>query len=175
MAPTADDVRAAVGHALDSLYVFERQLLEVGASERTVVGHLARYLRLEVDAWAEDWDVDTEYNRMSPREHDDATYKYLIDVLGDVRRPAYPDLIVHQRGVDGWDGGSLLVIEAKKSPTHLDQLEDHAKLVAWMRELHYKHGLRLELWPEVPKCSWVESSTEPGIVLPAKALWRRAD
>lgn len=171
MAPSTDDVRVAVRRAVESLYVSERHLLDVGAGERSLIAKLASYLQVEVDTWGEDWDVDTEYNRMSPSDHDDATYKYLVDVLGDARRPAYPDLIVHLRGVDGWDGGNLLVVEAKRSPAHVDQLEDHAKLVAWMRELQYQHGLRLELWPEMAKCSWVSVWSDARIVEPAAALW----
>ncbi|HEU0131185.1 MAG TPA: hypothetical protein VFQ85_09375 [Mycobacteriales bacterium] len=143
--------------------------MQVGVGERTLVGHLARHLQPEVDAWGEEWDVDTEYNRMSG-DHDEVTYKYLLDVLGDSRRPAYPDLIVHQRGVDGWDGGNLLVVEAKRSPTHRDRLEDHAKVVAWMRELQYQHGLRLELWPAAAGVSWVSALDDPRVIVPAQAL-----
>jgi hypothetical protein len=128
--PSSPDLRAALARGLKAMYAGETQLLNVDVGERTLVGHLARYLAPEVLTWGSEWAVDTEYNRMSSRDHEDAIYKYLLDVLDDPRRPAYPDLIVHQRGVDGSDGGNLLVVEAKKSPGKFERREDHAKVVS---------------------------------------------
>ncbi|MFL6139665.1 MAG: hypothetical protein ACJ74O_17955 [Frankiaceae bacterium] len=169
--PATSEVHTAVACALKSLYTDDAQLFHFDAGERTLVGHFARYLSENVRTWGSEWSIDVEYNRMLTPEHDEVTYKYLLDVRGASRRPAYPDLIVHQRGVDGWHGGNLLVVEAKKSPTRIDQREDHAKLVAWMRELQYRYGLRLELGPRSAKGSWIDASSDPTAPLSAIPLW----
>jgi len=131
---------------------------------------LAVYLAPIVEDRLGGWSVDVEYNRVSPGEYSDAAYKYLLDVLGEPVKPAYPDLIVHKRGVRGIDGGNLLVVEAKRNPNDRQRLEDHAKLVAWTRELYYIDGARLEFGEEQMLCAWISARDDQRALTPAVAF-----
>lgn len=94
----------------------------------------------------------------------------MLDVLGEPRTPAYPDLIVHRPGVSGYEDGNLLVLEAKRTPSALERAEDHAKLVAWSRELRYAFAVRLELAAEAPRLAWVTADDDERVVTPAEPL-----
>jgi hypothetical protein len=157
--------------SLRGLYEGDSHLMDVDVGERTLAGAFARHLALQVAEWPEQWSVDIEYNRMSVDRHDGAAYKYLIDVLGEPIRPAYPDLIVHRRGIDGADGGNLMVIEVKRRPSDTERAQDHAKLVAWCRELWYQYGARLELGAGEPLCAWVTADDDQHRPTPAKRVF----
>lgn len=159
--PTEDQLRSVLSGALREIYTRDAHLFTTQAGERAVVHKLAARLTPAVESWDGGWTVDAEYNRMSPMPaYPEAAYKYLVDVLGDEVRPAYPDLIVHRPGVDGRDGGNLLVVEAKLAPTAQDRERDHAKLVAWCRELGYVQGVRLELTVSEPVWAWVNAGAD---------------
>jgi hypothetical protein len=168
--PTRAQVHDVIERAVISLYERDKHRLDVGVGERSLVFRIGAHLEPLVTAWPGDWAVDTEYNRRSRNEHEEATYKYLLDVLGEPRRPAYPDLIVHRPGIDGQDDGNLLVLEAKRSPNGTERAEDHAKLVAWTRELQYAYAVRLELHPDEPRLAWVSAEDDERTVSPAQPL-----
>ncbi len=75
--------------------------------------------------------VDIEYNRNTPgRDPLGILHKYLMGVGAGNTKPRYPDLIVHCRGVAGKNGGNLLVLEAKRGEVRMNDMANHAKLVA---------------------------------------------
>ena len=171
MQPTFDQVHDALRQALRAVYERDAHLFTSHVGERSVVGKLAGRMNPIVESWPGRWTVETEYNRMSPDEHDETVYKSLVDVLGEVIRPAYPDLIVHVPGVDGWEGGNLLVVEAKRTPNAVNRLEDHAKLVAWSRQLLYTYAVRLELQPHRPSWAWVGADSHERAPIAADPVW----
>lgn len=159
--PSEDQLRTALTDALIKTYRLDKHLFQTKAGERSAAHKLATRLTPVVESWEGGWTVDTEFNRMSPSStFPDAAYKYLLDVLGEPVRPAYPDLIIHRPGVDGCEGGNLLVLEAKLAPSDAEMLRDHAKLVAWCRELRYRHGVRLELRADAPSWAWLDEHAD---------------
>lgn len=168
--PPQATVSRGLADAVGELYVEDAHLFEIGVGERAVVGRLQLYMSTIVATWPGDWSVDIEYNRATAERYGESVHKVLLDVLGVDVDPAYPDLIIHERGRSGLDGGNLLVVEAKRQPSERAKREDHAKLVAWTREFHYLYAARLELWPQSALCAWVDRSHDQRILVEARTF-----
>lgn len=130
------NIERSVQAALDKLFDRDAELLQNDVNERTITHKFAEYLALEFS----DWDVDCEYNR----KHDQTKRlrslpKKNISVYNTYAISVFPDIIVHKRMTDE----NLLVIEVKKSTSHKLFELDKQKLLAFKKELNYRHALFL--------------------------------
>jgi hypothetical protein len=138
---TANQIKQKVRTAIKLLIRKDAHLLKIDVNERSITHRFALYLQ---DAF-KDWDVDCEYNR------DRYDLKKLI-IGNDVRVPVetiqtddeygktvYPDIIVHHRGTDN----NFLVIEVKKTTSHVTKTFDLGKLREYKSQLGYSHALFL--------------------------------
>jgi len=138
-------VKERVETAITEFINNDAYLLEVNANERSMTHRLAIYLQEQF----QEWNVDCEYNRNLA----DAKRVHLlkeqlgieihqIDTDDDSGQTVYPDIIVHHRGKNE---DNLLIIEAKKSTSNIDEERDHLKLIAYREApLNYKYGLFLK-------------------------------
>ena len=138
---TTNQVKQKVRAAIKLLIRKDAYLLKIDVNERSITHRFALYLQ---DAF-KGWDVDCEYNR------DRYDGKKLI-IGNDVRVPVetiqtddeygktvYPDIIVHHRRTDD----NFLVIEVKKTTSHVRNNFDLEKLREYKRQLGYSHALFL--------------------------------
>jgi hypothetical protein len=138
---TANQVKRKVRAAIELLIRKDAHLLKIDVNERSITHRLALHLQ-EV---FKGWDIDCEYNR---NRYD--TKKLIIgnDVHITVEtiqsddeqgKTVYPDIIVHHRGTDQ----NLLVVEVKKTTSHVPKNFDLDKLREYKRQLGYSHALFL--------------------------------
>lgn len=121
-----DELKSAIGMAIEKLKAEDKYLLDVVVSERSLTHRLAVYLeQLPVFSG---WNIDCEYNRNGD----------VPKFLKGLGRLALPDIVVHKRGAAG---PNLLVIEAKKTGQH--DGDDEAKVKAYIQDLRYRYGLCL--------------------------------
>jgi hypothetical protein len=138
---TANQVKQKVRTAIELLIRKDAHLLKIDVNERSITHRLALHLQ---DAF-KGWDVDCEYNR---NRYD--TKKLFIG--NDVRitvetiqsddeqgKTVYPDIIVHHRDTDQ----NLLVVEVKKTTSHVPKNFDLDKLREYKRQLGYSYALFL--------------------------------
>lgn len=139
--PRMEVVKTRVITSLSEFYKHDHELLTRNASERSITHKLGEHLQKEFP----DWHVDCEYNR---REGDP---KRLVLNFSTIRaddtdaKTVFPDIIVHQRGIQV----NLLVIEVKKEDGEEDT-HDEEKLRAFGRNpgFGYRYGLFLRLGPD---------------------------
>ena len=128
------EVRERLEAALRRLAEADRHLLENDLSERCIAGRLAMYLQGAFPDHA----VDVEYNRAgdTPKRLNlpDECANY-FDRHGDAL--VVPDIIVHQRGLDG---PNLLVLELKKTSNPAQFRCDRRRVVAFRERLGYQCG-----------------------------------
>jgi hypothetical protein len=129
---TREEATALVCQSIDDLVAREPQLLDLDVSERALSHHLALCIAHRVSP---PFCVDCEYNRhhrdpkrlnLPPREALDREIRATT---------VFPDIIVHQRGTDAHN---LVVLELKKPGEATDY--DELKLLAFLRELGYRHA-----------------------------------
>jgi len=109
-------VRDVVNRALDDLCERDRHLLDpdVNIKERSITHRLGMYLQRY---FGDRWDIDCEYNRNLDGNNikrlppPPSTPDQAADWTDTKGRTIYPDIIVHQRGVNTHN---LLVVEVKK-------------------------------------------------------------
>lgn len=127
----------AIIFALLNLLKHDRYLLEANANERSITFRFAMYLQSQIPEWT----VDCEYNR------DGIDPKRLghLDIFPDSddeeARTVFPDVIVHHRGTNE----NQLVVEFKKSTSHVDRNIDLKKLRGYKQQLEYRHALFVEV------------------------------
>jgi galactitol-specific phosphotransferase system IIB component len=151
---TANQVKQKVRTAIELLIRKDAHLLKIDVNERSITHRLALHLQ---DAF-KGWDVDCEYNR---NRYD--TKKLFIG--NDVRitvetiqsddeqgKTVYPDIIVHHRDTDQ----NLLVVEVKKTTSHVPKNFDLDKLREYKRQLGYSHSLFLSFVTGSPEKIEVE-------------------
>lgn len=130
-----NEVEQKIQTAMNKLFDNEHDLLENKGNERTISGHLFRYLSEEF----EDYNVDPEYNRNLSGVKALKMFEEKARELGYEAKGkfVYPDIIVHIRGTHE---RNLLVIEIKttadRDPNALRERDrmDLLKLQA------FKHG-----------------------------------
>jgi hypothetical protein len=138
---TLNRIKHRVRTAIKLFVREDTHLLKIDVNERSITHRLAIYLQ---DAF-KGWDVDCEYNR---NRYD--TKKLIIgdDVHiaaeanqtdDDQGKTVYPDIIVHHRDTDQ----NLLVVEVKKTTSHVPKKFDLDKLREYKRQLGYSHALFL--------------------------------
>ncbi len=152
-----DRVEKRIHNAIDQVYKYDWYLLLKDASERSIVHKLAQYL----GTFFGDWDVDTEYNRNVSKANDPTPKtKKLIDT-GEKPRKVFPDVIIHERGVEN----NFLVIEVKKSANCKGKTDDILKLRKLKTQIGYAYAYFLEIktgpnWMKKPKYTLKEIKEE---------------
>lgn len=136
-----DEVKRRVNRAINQLFRNDLYLLSHDVAERAVTHRLAVYLESEFKGW----NVDCEYNRDINKSK--TLDKWMQDGIQKKRVEdgslVYPDIIVHLRGTEI----NLLIIEVKKSTNpDANNCHDESKIKAFIRELHYQHGLYLKFY-----------------------------
>ncbi len=138
---TPNRVKQKVKNAIEVLFRKDSHLLKIDVNERSITHKLALYLQDEFKGW----DVDCEYNRnrydtkkliIGDDIHLKAETTRTDDEHGNT---VYPDIIVHRRGTDQ----NLLVVEVKKTTTHVPNDFDLGKLREYKRQLGYSHAIFL--------------------------------
>jgi|ERR1022692_1365860 hypothetical protein len=130
--------------SLIDLLTRDRYLLEADANERSITFRFAMYLQSRLPEWT----VDCEYNR------DGVDPKRLghLDLHPDSEdaeaKTVFPDVIVHRRGT----AENYLVMEFKKSTSHVDRQIDIRKLGGYKRQLGYKYALFIEVGTGAQAC-----------------------
>lgn len=129
------EVEKRLENAICQLYTKDKYLLKVDAAERSITHRLGLYLQ---DSF-KGWDVDCEYNRygQDPKKISSNELK-----PGKKKRRVYPDIVIHKRGVEGFN---LLVIEAKKVRNKRKD-RDLEKLRGYKLELNYQYAAFLEVY-----------------------------
>jgi len=125
-----DDVKNLIEQACSSLYVENPILIKNRTHERTIVSHLANYLK----PLFPDWNIDTDYNR----DGDNGKSKQSID--GEL---LLPDIIIHNRGVE--QGPNLVAIQVKGFWNKEDRTKDEKDLRKLKAKYKYLFLYRLEL------------------------------
>lgn len=124
------DVEEKLQEAVESLYKEMPELISNRTHERTIVSHLAYFLK----PLFRGWDVDTDYNR----EGRGGEPKRSID--GEL---IVPDIIIHKRSQK--QGPNLMVIQVKAFWNKEDRNEDEADLRKLREKFKYDVLYRLEL------------------------------
>lgn len=141
--------------AYHRLIIDDKHLLDVDASERSLVHRLAQYLQSEFN----DWNVDCEYNRdrhevktVYPWQEKAEELLHEIENTPQGRKrdalvyrlenglTVFPDIIIHHRDTDE----NLAVFEIKKS-TYQGTDDDDKKLQAYLHDLSYEYAFKITL------------------------------
>jgi hypothetical protein len=134
-----EEIENAVRSAAKHLRM-EPVLFSTDANERSISHRFAVHL----EPLFPGWNVDCEYNRVglenNPKRLEVEKNEVPVDNLDGSR--VFPDIIIHQRGINTEDA-NLLVIEVKKA-NNADSTNDPAKLTAFTgkeSKVHYQYGL----------------------------------
>lgn len=129
------DVEERLNKALNHLLAKDGLLLIDNVNERSISHKLAEYLQAEFP----EWNVDCEYNRNM-----DKVKKVIKEYVSNDNLDAktvYPDIIIHHRNTSN----NLLIIEIKKNATKLEEEDDTRKIKGFIKTLHYKYGVFIDL------------------------------
>lgn len=136
--------------ALDRLIDEDRILFEIDVNERSITHRLALYLQRAFPGWH----VDCEYNRDEFETKELELPELKPDREDSNAQTVFPDIIVHRRNTNQ----NYLVIEAKKTSSHVSRNTDFYKLREYKKQLGYKYGLFIEFCvrPHAPGINYVE-------------------
>jgi len=128
-------IQEALSRARSSFLKDHKALLDIEVNERSLTHKLAECLTPSFP----DWDVDCEYNR-DGYDHKKIGIKEQSVQTDDINgKTVYPDIIVHHRTKRG-RSHNLLVIEAKKNPSHKQEKYDIRKLTQIKDGLKYQYA-----------------------------------
>lgn len=151
-----EEIKNKLALSINKLQGKDFFLLQHDVSERSITHKLAIYIS---ESFPE-YDVDCEYNS---NIQSDNRKKYisilkdkakglglLRDSDGDaenILRHVYPDIIVHERGINE---RNMLIVEVKKSSSQVTSDYDHEKLARYTsseygNELNYRYGAFVNL------------------------------
>ena len=147
-----DELRTAILTASEPDTVLFRR----GASERSIMFRIGRYLALVVEErWPGRLWVDCEYNRVADPMQARVIKQVRLGGIPDEKRSVFPDLIVHDRRGSSADH-NILIVEAKKDPAGPRGVAyDLRKLEAYQRDLQYQYAVYLELGTP-PRWQWMD-------------------
>lgn len=146
---TPKEVKRKVKAAIEVLIRQDAHLLKIDANERSITHRLALYLQRTF----RDWDVDCEYNRnrFDTKKlfigYDIHITVETIETNDEQGKTVYPDIIVHHRGTDQ----NLLVVEVKKTTSHVSKDFDLNKLREYKYQLGYSYALFLNFLTGSPQ------------------------
>lgn len=150
------DAKDLVERSVQELFRRDADLPDT-VNERTLTHRLAIYIENELpslDGWHRHLSVDCEYNR---RFTNDPKSLIGIPEYGEVSawdteaKTVYPDIIVHQRGIDD---DNRIIIElkvAERSSTETRE-RDRQKLCLYREQLHYQRALFVLLHMAAKRC-----------------------
>lgn len=127
----------AVFQALSDLLENDHGLLDIDANERSITFRLAMYLQ----PLFPEWTVDCEFNRDGVEPKRLGHLELYPDSEDEEARTVFPDVIVHRRGTEQ----NYLVMEFKKSTSHVDRQIDFRKLRGYKQQLGYTYALFVEV------------------------------
>lgn len=138
-----DEAIQIVTEAIDHLLENDRELLELGVTERALSHKLAEYMA-QSDKIVSPLVVDCEYNRhFEDIKRLDLPPRDALD--REVRATTvFPDIIVHERNSDE---NNLIVLELKKPNEDIEY--DRIKLKAFVSEFGYTHAAHVILGKSV--------------------------
>ncbi|WP_422733796.1 hypothetical protein ACN26Y_28085 [Micromonospora sp. WMMD558] len=175
--PTEEWLRVSLGRAILTACRDDEVLLRRGASERSVMFRVGRYLAPEIEQlWPGELWVDLEYNRLAGEPKIAKAVTGLLDPSSDSateraaagKRSVLPDLIVHDRA-GRTSEHNVLVVEAKKHPASQKAVNfDLRKLNAYKQQLDYQHAVYVELSKGRPRWQWIDVHNEL-VIIPALA------
>jgi len=143
-----------VFQSLEKFLERDSVLLEINANERSLTHRVAIYLQ---ELFPE-MDVDCEYNR----EDHDPKALYIPggepDTYDTNAQTVYPDIIIHKRKINE----NLLVMEFKKTSSHIGDEKEFMKLKEYKLQLGYKHALFIEFGVDyqnqcISRVEWVNA------------------
>lgn len=137
--------------AVNQLIEEQPELLESDVSERALTHHLANYIAHRVRL-NHNYHVDVEYNRngIDPKRLNLTPRSACDDELKAIT--AFPDIIIHRRGVNT---DNLLVLEIKKPNPKPKELQyDAEKLRAFRNQLGYKYAAHVIMGDAKP-IQWI--------------------
>jgi hypothetical protein len=143
------EVKRKVRTAIELLISRDTHLLKIDVNERSITHKLALYLQ---DGF-KGWDVDCEYNRNRYDSkkliigHDVHLTAETTQTDDEQGKTVYPDIIVHHRGTDQ----NLLVVEVKKTTSHVSRNFDLNKLREYKHQLGYSYALFLNFFTGSPE------------------------
>ncbi len=123
----------AVIFALRTLLERDGRLLEIDANERSITFRFAMHLQSQL----QDWEIDCEFNRDGVEPKKLGHLELYPDSEDAEAKTVFPDVIAHRRGTKE----NFLVVEFKKSTSHVDRDIDRRKLFGYKRQLGYTHAL----------------------------------
>jgi len=153
--PSRLEIEQALQSAIFGTYAVEGDLIEDGASERSIVFHIAARLERCVELWGAPWRVDTDYNR----QHDKPTVAKFMNSFEGRRVRVLPDIVVHDPSEFSPEA-NLLAVEVKKSTNRTGRKVDYWRLNNFRFSLHYQHAVFLELSKSGPAWRWFEEWTQ---------------
>ncbi len=127
----------AVLNALRHLLECDNRLLHVDANERSITFRFAMHLQI----YLQDWEIDCEFNRDGVEPKRLGHLGLYPDSEDEEAKTVFPDVIAHRRGTKQ----NFLVLEFKKSTSHVNREIDRRKLLGYKRELGYSHALFIEV------------------------------
>jgi hypothetical protein len=137
--------------ALRTLLERDGYLLDIDANERSITFRFAMHLQSHLP----DWDVDCEFNRDGVAPKKLGHLGLYPDSEDEEAKTVFPDVIAHRRGTKE----NFLVVEFKKSTSHVDHDIDRRKLLGYKRQLGYIHALFIVVGtggrPSIDALEWI--------------------
>lgn len=127
----------AVLFALRDLLEYDNRLLHVDANERSITFRFA----MPLQQYLQDWEIDCEFNRDGVEPKRLGHLELHPDSEDEEAKTVFPDVIAHRRGTKQ----NFLVLEFKKSTSHVNREIDRRKLLGYKRQLGYAHALFIEV------------------------------
>lgn len=127
----------AVLLALRDLLERDSRLLYIDANERSITFRFAMHLQSHL----REWEIDCEFNRDGVEPKRLGHMELYPDSGDEEAKTVFPDVITHRRGKKE----NFLVVEFKKSTSHVDRSIDRRKLLGYKRQLGYEHALFVEV------------------------------
>lgn len=127
----------AVLRALRDLLQCDSRLLHIDANERSITFRFAMHLQV----YLPDWEVDCEFNRDGVEPKRLGHLELYPDSEDEEAKTVFPDVIAHRRGTTQ----NFLVLEFKKSTSHVNREIDRRKLLGYKQQLGYAHALFIEV------------------------------
>ena len=148
---TREEIKKIVCECVQQILIHDITLLKNDVSERAITHKLAEYIQRRITFL----NVDCEYNRNVTKGKDEPKKVFMLqqeiqDLLKSDQKvedllevSTYPDIIVHQRGVNE---NNLLIIEVKKKNSKINFKHDYSKLEAFtenteLNSYHYEYGV----------------------------------
>lgn len=123
--------------ALRDLLERDNHLLHIDANERSITFRFAMHLQVHL----QEWEIDCEFNRDGVEPKRLGHLELYPDSEDEEAKTVFPDVIAHRRGTKE----NFLVLEFKKSTSHVDREIDRRKLLGYKRQLGYTYALFIEV------------------------------